>query len=62
MAEKQIAIKLVRSLIGCIPKHQATAKCLRLSKIGKTIVHNDTPAIRGMIAQLYYLLEIEERN
>ena len=58
--DKKIQIKLVKSLIGRIPKHILIAKQLGLRKINSTIIHRDTPAIRGMVNTIYYLVEVEE--
>jgi large subunit ribosomal protein L30 len=58
--DKNIQIKLVKSLIGRIPKHILIAKQLGLRKINSTIIHRDTPAIRGMVNAIYYLVEVEE--
>ena len=58
--QKQIKIKLVKSLIGRIPKHIVIAKQLGLRKINSTVIHNDIPAIRGLINVVSYLVEVEE--
>ena len=58
--DKKIQIKLVKSLIGRIPKHILIAKQLGLNKINTTTVYQDTPAIRGMVNAIYYLVEVEE--
>ena len=58
--DNKIKIKLVKSLIGRIPKHILIAKQLGLRRMNAIIVHNDTPAIRGMINTIYYLVEVEE--
>ena len=56
----QIRIKLVKSLIGRIPKHIVIANQLGLRKINRTVVHQDTPSIRGMVNAIQYLLDVEE--
>lgn len=56
----KIKVTLKKSLIGRKKDHIATAKALGLSKIGKSIEHNDTPQIRGMIKKIEYLLQVEE--
>lgn len=56
----KIKVTLKKSLIGRKKDHIATAKALGLSKIGKTMEHNDTPQIRGMIKKVAYLLLVEE--
>ena len=59
MANK-LKITLVKSTIGRVVKQQETVKALGLNKIGKTVVHNDTPAIRGMITKVSHLVKVEE--
>jgi large subunit ribosomal protein L30 len=60
MMENTVKITLVKSLIGRIPKHIQIAKQLGLRKLQSTVVHQDTPAIRGLINAINYLLVIEE--
>ena len=56
----KLKITLVKSLIGRKDSHIATANALGLKKIGKTVEHEDTPQIRGMINKVDYLLKVEE--
>jgi large subunit ribosomal protein L30 len=58
--ENTIKITLVKSLIGRIPKHILIANQLGLRKMHKTVVHQDIPAIRGLVNQIYYMLKVEE--
>ncbi|NMB07867.1 MAG: 50S ribosomal protein L30 [Tissierellia bacterium] len=55
----KIKIKLVRSPIGRPEKHKKTIEALGLKKIGQVVEKDDTPQIRGMIAQVDYMVEIE---
>lgn len=57
---KEIKVTQIRSLIGRLPKHRRTVRALGLTKINKTVVHKDTPNIRGMINQVRYLVKVEE--
>ncbi|MFP3014257.1 MAG: 50S ribosomal protein L30 [Arsenophonus sp.] len=57
---KIIKITQIRSSIGRLPKHKATLIGLGLRRIGHTVEREDTPAIRGMINLISYMLEIEE--
>ena len=56
----KIKVTLVKSLIGRKKDHIATANALRLKKIGKTVEHELTPQIKGMIDKVNYLLKVEE--
>ncbi|MDR1921515.1 MAG: 50S ribosomal protein L30 [Candidatus Adiutrix sp.] len=58
--DKKLKITQVRSTIGRIPGHRRTVRALGLRRIGHTVVQNDNPAIRGMIAAVNYLLKVEE--
>ncbi len=57
---KKIKVTLKRSTIGRLKKHGLTVRALGLRKLNHSVVHNDTPQIRGMISQVGYLLEVEE--
>lgn len=58
--DKEIKITQVRSIIGRIPAHRRTVRALGLRRIGHTVVKKDSPAIRGMINSVNYLLQVEE--
>ncbi|HAF01816.1 MAG TPA: 50S ribosomal protein L30 [Methylophilaceae bacterium] len=54
-----IKVTLVRSLIGRIEAHKATVRGLGLRRMHHTVEVQDTPAIRGMINAVGYLLKVE---
>jgi large subunit ribosomal protein L30 len=54
-----IKVTLVRSLIGRIEAHKATVKGLGLRRMHHTVELQDTPAIRGMINAVSYLVKVE---
>jgi len=56
----QLKITQVRSTIGRLPKHRRTIVALGLGRIRKTVVHDDTPAIRGMVRSVMHLVKVEE--
>ena len=56
----KLNIKLVKSLNGRLAKHIATANSLGLRRIGDTTEQPDNPQTRGKIAQIGYLLRVEE--
>lgn len=60
MIVKQLQITLVRSTIGRTEKQRATVRALGLHKMHQTVVHNDTPTIRGMVNQISHLVECTE--
>lgn len=59
MADKTVKVTQVRSSIGRLPKHKATLKGLGLRRIGHTVELEDTPSVRGMINQVYYMVKVE---
>jgi large subunit ribosomal protein L30 len=59
MAEKKIKLTLVKSLIGTKQSHRATVRGLGLRRMRSTSVLEDTPAVRGMINKVSYLLKCE---
>ena len=59
MAEtKKIKVKLVRSLIGTKGDHRMCVRGLGLRRINHTVEVMDTPANRGMINKVSYLVKI----
>ena len=60
MAKKTIKVTQTRSSIGRLPKHKATLRGLGLRRIGHTVELEDTPAVRGMVNQVYYMVKVED--
>ena len=58
--KKNLRITLVRSTIGEKPKTRASARSLGLRRIRQTVVRPDTPDVRGLIARVRHLVEVEE--
>ncbi len=60
MAEKKtLTVTLVKSPNGTSEKHRATVRGLGLRRINSTRVLEDTPAVRGMISRVHYLVKAE---
>lgn len=55
----KIKVTLVKSTIGRIASHRACVAGLGLRRIRHTVELQDTPAVRGMINAVSYLLKIE---
>lgn len=58
-SKKTVKVTLVRSPIGTGAKHRATVAGLGLKKIHQSRVLEDTPAVRGMIKQVAFLVRAE---
>ena len=59
MSEKKIKVRLVKSVIGTQRSHRATVRGVGLRRLNSTAELVDTPAVRGMINKVSYLLEVE---
>jgi large subunit ribosomal protein L30 len=60
MSEKKIRIRQVRSAISTKPLHREVLRGLGLRRIRHEVERRDTPALRGMIAKVSYLVEVIE--
>ncbi|MFZ2627336.1 MAG: 50S ribosomal protein L30 [Rugosibacter sp.] len=59
MNDKKIKVTLVKSIIGTKEDHRATVRGLGLRRLNSSAVLEDTPAVRGMIRKIAYLLRCE---
>jgi large subunit ribosomal protein L30 len=57
-----IRVTQVRSSIGTKPKQRGTLRALGLGRIGKSNTLPDRPEIRGMIAKVPHLVEVEDQE
>ncbi len=56
----RIKVTQIRSAIHRKEPQKRTLEALGLGKIRRTVVHNDTPQIRGMIRAVSHLVTTEE--
>ena len=56
---KKLKVTLLKSIIGTKPEHRASVRGLGLRRINHTVEVDDTPAIRGMINKVSYLVRCE---
>ncbi|NJN00499.1 MAG: 50S ribosomal protein L30 [Aquincola sp.] len=57
MADKKtLTVKLVRSVAGTLQSHRDTVRGLGLRRLNSTRTLEDTPAVRGMINKVSYLV------
>ncbi len=59
MSGKAIRVTLVKSTVGRLKKHQACVAGLGLRRIGHSVEVEDTPAVRGMIDRVSYMVKVE---
>ncbi|MBI4722669.1 MAG: 50S ribosomal protein L30 [Candidatus Stahlbacteria bacterium] len=58
--KKQVKITQTKSAIGSNWRKKRTVEALGLSKLHHSVIHNDTPTIRGMIKAVRELVKVEE--
>lgn len=56
----KVTIKLVKSKIGVPKKLRKVLVGIGLSKMNRSVIRQDTPAIRGMIFKVKHLIEVTE--
>jgi large subunit ribosomal protein L30 len=59
MADKKIRVTLVKSVIGTKQDHRATVRGLGLRKLNSSAELVDSPAVRGMIKKVAYLVKCD---
>ena len=57
--QQTVKVQLVRSPIGTKQDHRATVRGLGLRKLNSSVELEDTPAVRGMINKVRYLVKCE---
>ncbi len=59
-AAKKLKVTQVKSAIGTKPNQRQTLRSLGLKRINDSIVQEDRPEIRGMVATVPHLVRVEE--
>jgi large subunit ribosomal protein L30 len=59
MSDKKLKVTLVKSVIGTKQDHRATVRGLGLRRLNSSAILDDTPAVRGMIHKVAYLIKCE---
>jgi len=58
----KLYITWVKSDIGYAKDQKMTLRALGLHRLHQSIKHEDSPSVRGMIAKVKHLVEVEERK
>jgi large subunit ribosomal protein L30 len=56
----KLRVTYVKSAIGQNKRQKSTIKALGLRKLNQSVMHDDTPAVRGMIDKVSHLVAIEK--
>ncbi|NWG76272.1 MAG: 50S ribosomal protein L30 [Rubrivivax sp.] len=59
MSQNKIKVTLVKSPIGTKQDHRASVRGLGLKRMHQSVILEDTPAVRGMINRVNYLVKSE---
>ncbi len=57
---RTLRVTLIRSPIGYDWRQKRTVRALGLRRMNQTVEHDDTPAVRGMLARVRHLVNVEE--
>ncbi len=57
---KHLRITWVKSTIGAPPDQRGTIRALGLHRLQQSVIHDDTPVIRGMAFKVRHLVRVEE--
>ncbi len=60
--DKKFKITQLVSQLDCLEAQKRTIKALGLGRPNYSVVHKDTPQIRGMINRVNHLVKVEEVN
>ncbi|HBK55613.1 MAG TPA: 50S ribosomal protein L30 [Xanthomonadales bacterium] len=54
-----VKVRLVKGLRGCQWRHRLSVRALGLNKVNDVRELKDSPSVRGLIAQVDYLVRVE---
>jgi len=60
--QNTISIKIKKGTCQCTPRQRATANGLGLKRRGQIVKLENTPAVRGMIKNLFHLVEVVKED
>jgi len=56
----KLRVTQIRSQIGQSQRHRGTLRALGLGKIGRSVEHEETPVVAGMLRKVRHLVRVEE--
>jgi large subunit ribosomal protein L30 len=57
-----VRITQIRSTIGQTKAHEGTIRALGLGKIGRSVVHTETPELAGQLRHVAHLVKVEGKD
>ncbi len=58
----KLRVTLVKSGIGYAEDQKRTLKALGLRRMNQSVVHEDSPSLRGMVSKVRHLVKVEESS
>ncbi|MBI2832198.1 MAG: 50S ribosomal protein L30 [Chloroflexi bacterium] len=58
----KLRVILVKSGIGYAEDQKRTLKALGLRRMNQSVVHEDSPSLRGMVSKVRHLVKVEESS
>jgi large subunit ribosomal protein L30 len=55
-----LRVTLTKGLVGKKDTHKKVIRALGLRKYGSSVLHHDSPTIRGMVNKVHYLVTVTE--
>ena len=55
---RTLRVTLTKSMIGMSPKQEATVKALGLKRMNRSVTHEDSATVRGMVAKVAHVLQV----
>lgn len=56
---KTVTVRLVKGMRGCQARHRLSVRALGLNKLNDVRTLPDNPCVRGLIAKVHYLVQVE---
>lgn len=56
----KLKVTLIKSGIGYKEDQKATLRSLGFHRLNQSIIHDDSPSVRGMIQKVRHLVKVEE--
>jgi large subunit ribosomal protein L30 len=60
MAGTKVKVTQVRSGIGQNPRNRGTLRALGLGRIGRSVEHDSSPTLAGMLRKVRHLVKVED--
>jgi large subunit ribosomal protein L30 len=62
LAVAKLRVTLIKSGIGYAQDQKKTLRALGLNRLNKSVLHNDSSSLRGMLDKVRHLIRVEELN